>query len=152
MPRAEKFLPSREERFMSRVRKEENGCWIWTAGLMGNGYGFFAPAHGAYFSAHRWSYMHFRGPIPDGLALDHLCRTRACVNPDHLEPVTLSENQRRGSRPPHTLPRPFCGRGHEMNGDNVGFTQQSRYCRACGRIRGQERSRLRREQRAQDAS
>ena len=46
--------------------------------------------------AHRWSYQHHIGPVPEGLVLDHLCRVRHCVNPDHLEPVTSRENTLRG--------------------------------------------------------
>lgn len=75
-------------------------CWIWTGAIAsGTGYG---QAHVGEIprrkiGAHRALYELHRGPIPAGLALDHLCRVRSCVNPDHLEPVTRAENDRRGA-------------------------------------------------------
>lgn len=71
------------------------GCWLWTAAKNNGGYGMFTFTTGWRRSAHRVSYETFVGPIPDGLQLDHLCRVRHCVNPDHLEPVTAAENTRR---------------------------------------------------------
>lgn len=69
----------------------ENGCWIWQWAVSNSGYGVHAGQ-----SAHRYMYEKHVGPIPDGLWIDHLCRTKRCVNPAHLEPVTPAENQRRG--------------------------------------------------------
>lgn len=82
------------QRFWDKVRLEPSGCWLWTANT-NRGYGNFTVA-GKTRKAHRISYQTFVGAIPDGLALDHLCRVRACVNPSHLEPVTWAENVRRG--------------------------------------------------------
>jgi hypothetical protein len=70
-------------------------CWIWQRSLR-NGYGQLARCQNGERYAHRFYYIELRGPIPAGLDLDHLCRIRACVNPDHLEPVTRAENLRRG--------------------------------------------------------
>ncbi len=73
-----------------------NDCWIWQRALHhGNRYGLIA-VNGLCLMAHRVSYEQFVGSIPDGLELDHLCKNKACVNPGHLEPVTRSENVRRG--------------------------------------------------------
>lgn len=72
-------------------------CWIWRSVIHPKwGYGRFSFG-GKYVQAHRWSYQHFVGPIPKGLHIDHLCRVRACVRPDHLEPVTPAENNRRAA-------------------------------------------------------
>lgn len=81
-------------RWESKVERSPS-CWFWTGAISRSGYGNFWTGE-SYVSAHRWSYEHFVGPIPEGLDLDHLCRVRNCVNPAHLEPVTRQENLRRG--------------------------------------------------------
>lgn len=84
------------ERLASRITVDDNGCWIWTAARTGKGYGMCW--HASRFGlAHRAVYELLVGPIGIGLQLDHLCRVRECVNPDHLEPVTPSENVKRSS-------------------------------------------------------
>ena len=83
-----------EERFWSKI-DAAGDCWEYTAGLDRYGYGQFALTKKTKRSAHRYAYTLLVGPIPDGLDLDHLCRVRHCVNPDHLEPVTRAENLRR---------------------------------------------------------
>lgn len=82
-------------RFVNRISVNEVGCWIWTASHERDGYGIMRADDGRQWRAHRWAYSHFVAPIADGMALDHLCSTPACVNPDHLEPVTPIENTRR---------------------------------------------------------
>jgi hypothetical protein len=67
------------------------GCWLWSGALNEFGYGITGSKRWGYL-AHRASYARFVGPIPEGLELDHLCRVRRCINPDHLEPVTHREN------------------------------------------------------------
>lgn len=84
----------RETRFWANVDKDAGApCWLWTGSLNSDGYGRFNGK-----LAHRRTYLEVVGPIPDGLVLDHLCRVRNCVNPDHLEPVTQRENMRRGDQ------------------------------------------------------
>jgi hypothetical protein len=82
------------DRFWHHVRRGE-GCWIWTSETV-KGYGRFKRGDRSRIMAHRYSYELEHGSIPEGLTIDHLCRTTLCVRPDHLEPVTMQENIRRG--------------------------------------------------------
>jgi hypothetical protein len=87
-----------EERFWARVDVAD--CWVWTGARTDGGYGSYRYSNDPNVSAalaHRWSWQHLVGAIPADLELDHVCRNRACVNPDHLEPVTGSVNVRRGA-------------------------------------------------------
>jgi hypothetical protein len=136
------------DRFIEKTEITESGCIVWTGGTNGVGYGSFYVGkvypgeHGRGY-AHRWSYETFVGPIPDGLHLDHLCRNRSCVNPDHLEPVTIRENLLRGVGPSAKhAKKTHCPQGHPYAGDNlyVHPTKGMRFCRTCGR----ERARLKR--------
>lgn len=86
--------PDAVARFWSKVDKRPGGCWLWTGTMLRSGYGQFRLGLG-HVRAHRFAYELLVGPIPEGLTLDHLCRVTACVNPLHLEPVTLSENVKR---------------------------------------------------------
>jgi hypothetical protein len=70
-------------------------CWEWTGTITAQGYGQLR-ANGRLQKAHRFVYEWLVGPIPDGLTLDHLCRNRRCVNPEHMEPVSLQTNLARG--------------------------------------------------------
>lgn len=114
---------SAEERFWVKVDKSGD-CWLWTARLKPDGYGIFKnklpDGRWIYVYAHRFAYESVRGPIPDGLTIDHLCRVRNCVNPDHLEPVTRNENMRRSRKAE-------CRRGHSRA--LVGSPNSC--CRAC---------------------
>jgi len=79
-------------RFMTKFRRSPSGCWLWTRHLLPIGYAQFFHA-GKVDYAHRFSFLHFKGAIPDGCEIDHTCRVRHCVNPDHLRAVTHRENQ-----------------------------------------------------------
>lgn len=74
----------------------ETGCWVWARGPGPSGYGVKS-VNGKRVRAHRHYYEQAKGPIPDGLQIDHLCRNPACVNPEHLEAVTQAQNTRRGA-------------------------------------------------------
>lgn len=115
-------------------RVQENGCWDWVGAVHTNGYGLFWN-NKKLRRAHRVFYEMTRGPIPKGLVIDHLCRNKLCVNPDHLEAVTQKENLSRGGGPiPAYARRTHCHRGHALTPDNRYRSDPSRRCRACHRI------------------
>jgi len=123
-------------RFWAKVVKTNN-CWLWTAGQSVDGYARFSidkPKHTS-FAAHRVAYELLVGPIPDGLSLDHLCRNILCVNPEHLEPVTIKENILRGtSLSARNARKSRCMHGHSLSGANLYMTKcGKRQCRACRR-------------------
>ncbi len=111
---------SNSERFWSKVnRSGPDGCWEWQACLGSGGYGKF-PHKSVMILAHRYAYVEARGAIPAGLELDHLCRNRKCVNPDHLEPVTHRVNGDRGfSVPAMNARKTHCKRGHAFDEINT---------------------------------
>lgn len=123
-----------DTRFWDRVRTDdESGCWLWTGYIRPAGYGeFWVKGKKA---AHRWAYERFVGPIPEGLQLDHLCRVRHCVNPDHLEPVTNWENTRRGvGFAARRYVAEACERsGHPLTGENMYLHEGRRRCKECRR-------------------
>lgn len=117
--------------FMQRVDSGDD-CWMWTSFIDRDGYGRTGDG-----MAHREAYTLFRGPIPDGMEIDHLCRVRACVNPDHLEVVTHAENVRRGA-----AARDTCKQGHPYTESTTRYYRGARVCRVCVR-EAQRRARLR---------
>lgn len=135
-------MATASDRFWSKVEKGSD-CWLWKAALSIGGYGTFHVSGGNTVTkgrvrvyAHRWAYEQVKGPIPDGLELDHLCRTRNCVNPDHLEPVTHAENHERRAgfkTGPYNV-GDSCKRGHPRTPENTGINVYGyRYCRPCAR-------------------
>jgi len=121
------------ERFWSKVEKTHS-CWFWTGSITSWGYGqvWFMAKHGI---AHKISYELAYGPVDTGKHVDHLCRNRACVRPDHLEMVSKKENILRGESPPAINgSRKVCKRGHL-------FTKRKdqRVCNECVRIKYKER-------------
>ena len=134
------------DRFWAKVQKTES-CWLWTASLNTSGYGLFRNRQKLRPTevSHRLSYLALVGSIPDDLTLDHLCRNRRCVNPDHLEPVTLEENLKRGVSPSAlNARRGNCVNGHEFSPENTRYDQYKtrknprRACRTCNRERSKQ--------------
>lgn len=131
-----------EQRFWPKVKRTDL-CWFWTAYVNVYGYGVFWNGERR-LPAHRYAYELLLGSIPEGLQLDHLCRNRRCVNPNHLEVVSNRENVRRGDSPPGRRARQtHCIHGHPLSGENV-FVRANgtRQCRACARYREAQRAKL----------
>ena len=123
-----------------------SGCWLWTGSVLSSGYGRIGIG-GKEYLAHRIVYEMLIGPIPDGLELDHKCRVRPCVNPDHLEPVTHIENVRRGeagfARRNQYLSRTHCPHGHPWTHENtIRNARGHRHCRECLRLHNKGYRRL----------
>lgn len=133
-------------RFWSRVEPEPNsGCWLWSGTTYLGGYGRFTTETRSQQAAHRWAYEHYRGPVPSGLQLDHLCRVRCCVNPDHLEAVTARVNTLRGrGRTSQNAAKTHCVRGHEFTPENTRIlVTGKRNCRECLKVLHKRRKRRR---------
>jgi hypothetical protein len=128
------------------IPEPNSGCWLWDKAVMSNGYGLIMTATGVR-TAHRVSYEAFRGPIPEGLELDHKCRVRSCVNPNHLEAVTKLVNVRRGLSGARNRQKTHCKNGHELSEENVLRDRDGgRHCRACSSLRLKQFRSRKREQ------
>lgn len=140
--RVEQFNDRIVGRFWPKVRvvDEPGACWEWTASLR-KGYGQFGVAARDVEYAHRIAYELLVDTIPEGMQLDHLCRVRHCVNPEHLEVVTPGENYRRGfgfSGINHR--KTHCPKRHPYDGVNTYVDAKGqRHCRTCRRAREQAR-------------
>lgn len=122
------FTSEEEARFRSKFKTNREGCWLWLDALDKDGYGTF------YFRrrkhrAHRVAYVQQFGPMPEGMVVDHLCRRRHCVNPDHLRLVSASQNALENSKSVSALNRQktACPQGHPFDRAYGG----QRYCSIC---------------------
>lgn len=136
------------ERLWEKALADGSGCWIWQ-GSGRKGYGRISAGRrgDGMLSAHRVAYEIVKGPIPEGLEPDHLCRNRACINPAHLEVMTHRENVLRGEGPTAGYARQtHCKRGHEFTAENTSHENGSRICRPCRRARESRRDKRRKVQ------
>jgi hypothetical protein len=135
-----KRTPARDM-FDSLIKKEKNGCHVWTGGKTRLGYGHFWSAEQKLVYAHRVSYERKNGKIPDGLELDHLCRNPSCVNPEHLEAVDHRTNLLRGEgiASIHSK-KTHCKHGHPYAGENLYISPKGyRKCYICASMYDQKR-------------
>lgn len=128
--------------FHSQTGENLGPCWIWIAGIDGNGYGSWGGSIGDKIvvrAAHRWAYLVLIGDVPIGLELDHLCEIKLCCNPTHLEPVSHAVNCRRGKASVinggRQRSKTHCKYGHAFDDRNTRVTVSGRRCRKCGAIR-----------------
>lgn len=128
----------------------ENGCWEWQSTMSENGYGIFTHHEMGRVFAHRLA-LHVAGyPVPAHLTVDHLCRNRKCVNPDHLEQVPVEVNILRGmTAGGRNARKTHCKHGHEFTPANtyVGKSRTkigtlTRSCKTCAKIRNARKREL----------
>lgn len=116
------------KRLWEKAELDGNGCFVWTASKTYEGYGRIG-VDGKNKLAHRVAYSEVVGDIPDGLTVDHLCRNKSCINPMHMEIVTLKENIQR--RPQWQSLKTHCKSGHEFTVINTYKYNGFRYCKQC---------------------
>ncbi len=144
--------PSTAERFWSRVQKTET-CWLWTGTITPAGYGR-VKINGTNVPAHRYAYELTRGPVPNGMTLDHCCHNedvacqggpqclhRRCVTPSHLEVASSRDNTLRGNTPAAAnVAKTHCPKGHAYDEANTWISRRGdRHCRACHRNKKRSR-------------
>ena len=113
------------ERLLSKIMVEPTtGCWMWLGATNKRGYGHMSVRR-TFIDIHRLSYEFYKGLIPLGLQIDHLCRTPSCANPDHLEAVSPSINVLRGNTlPAQQAKQTHCKRGHPLDLLNSYFSKK----------------------------
>jgi hypothetical protein len=141
---------SEKRRFISRIRKDNSGCHVWTSPLDKDGYGTFYLRR-RNRRAHRVAWYDMHGEIPKGMVINHICRNRACVNAQHLQVVTVTENTLKDSATVSAINarKTHCAQGHIYDrtyrtGRGRGY---QRYCSICAAAKSK---RLREKWRAED--
>lgn len=131
-------MNKKDTRFWDKVSKQANVCWIWNGAVDAHGYGSILEK-GKIKKSHRVSYIMFHGEIPKDVVIDHICKIKRCVNPLHLQVVTLGENTLLGDGPTAQNKRKtHCIRGHKLSGDNIYLYERAghtnRQCRICRKL------------------
>lgn len=127
MPAKEGFT---KERILRRVQVDDRGCWIWQRYIDRHGYGATGWKGKKMWLAHRAAFDAFKGAIPDGHEIDHLCGTKSCCNPEHLSAVLRADHAKR-----HSSLYTHCVNGHEYTPQNtLTKANGTKGCRACNLI------------------
>lgn len=142
-PAAERFAEKVNTAGPWPLRKGAPGrCHIWTGALNAHGYGRFRDDTGRKTMTHRWAWEQANGPISEGLVCDHVCRNRACANPEHIEPVTSQVNTLRGvTIAAANAAKTECVNGHQFT-DETTIVRAGGYrqCRVCHRVNSRARN------------
>lgn len=127
-----------EKEFLKKVDVAK-GCWTWKGAISASGYGTMMLL-GKTTLAHRISYELFKGKIPAGMVIDHKCKNKVCVNPQHLRVVTHKQNtlENSNSLPAVNAQKTHCEHGHPLKGENLIIRirddgRKMRACRICSR-------------------
>lgn len=132
LPKGETLVENPKTKYDRRIDKTGD-CWVWLGSRDKRGYGRINNGKGKWKLAHRIIYELYVGKIPEGLVLDHLCMNQPCVNPEHLEPVTQTENIRRA----YAIKPIVCPQGHPYDNDNTYVNPLGKkICRICTRMSG----------------
>ena len=141
-----KAMPMIDRFIASFSVDEKTGYWLWHKAINDSGYALISVSHSVMIRAHRFSYEHFVGKIPEGLDIDHICRVRNCVNPKHLRPLTHRDNILCGKNVMATnSQKTHCPKGHPYNAENTAMRRLSgrnhpfRRCKVCDRERAAEK-------------
>lgn len=147
------YKSRREDKFASFSERvavdKKTGCWNWTGRITDDGYGAFICGSSrigtaAPWLAHRFSYMMFGGTLDSRLTIDHLCKNRKCVNPRHIEQVSMRVNNYRGNGwSGINYRKTHCKHGHILEGRNLGLSENGRFCKECARIKRKRQCRKR---------
>jgi HNH endonuclease len=133
-----------KDNFLKKVRfNEDSFCWEWIGSKDWFGYGKMIIELKSYY-AHRISYEIFNGKIGDNLVIDHLCKNKSCLNPEHLEATSRAENTRRGTGfAGKNRQKEFCPKGHKLDKENLNswdLKRGKRGCEECRQIRQKTRT------------
>jgi HNH endonuclease len=127
--------PEVVDRFLAAIEPDESGCWLWSGDHFVDGYARMRVGGGQQIGVHRLAYELLVAPIPAGFHIDHLCRVKGCINPDHLEAVTQRVNTLRGEGPTAVNARKqACVHGHPFTPENIYWGSDGyRRCQTCRR-------------------
>lgn len=132
-------------KLFAKTKRSESGCLEWQGCLSASGYGRIGIEKKT-FRVHRVAWEMVRGPIPEGMVIDHLCRNKKCCDPEHLEVVTQKENVRRGNSGKRNAEKTHCIHGHPFDEVNTYVSKTgSRQCLACTKARNREYARRKKE-------